>query len=130
MPLVVELRDYSSNVLGGAGETTPSKRLPDIAGDDFPLLRGVDEYGVTVFNSLQMTWILQEFDRLRETEGSPDQARLLDEIVGLGRQCAARPHTYLVFLGIDLRNAWFDEPYNCPLQSATGFAGGVERTFR
>jgi len=99
MPLVIELRDNSGKVLGVAGETSPSKMLPDITGDDFRLLRGVDEYDDTVFNSLQMTWLLQELKRLRETAGSPDQARLLDEIIGLGKQCAAMQHTYLVFLG-------------------------------
>lgn len=99
MPLRIELRDNSGSVLGVAGETPPSKMLPDIASDDFPLLRGVDEYDDTVFNSLQMTWLLQELKRLRETAGSEDQARLLEQIIGLGEQCAANPHTYLTFLG-------------------------------
>jgi hypothetical protein len=99
MPLVIELRDNSGNVLRVAGETPPSKVLPDITGDDFPLLRGVDEYDDTVFNSLQMTWLLPELKRLRETVRSPHTARLLDEIIEIGKQCAAMQHTYLVFVG-------------------------------
>jgi hypothetical protein len=99
MPLVIEFRDNSGSVLGLAGESLPGKFLPEIEGDDFPLLRGVDEYDDTVFNSLQMTWLLQELKRLRDTRDSRDQARLLDEIIELGEQCAAMPHTYLVFVG-------------------------------
>ena len=99
MPIAIELRDNSGTVIGAAGETPPGRMLPEITGDDFPLLRGVDEYDDTVFNSLQMTWLLEELKRLRESAGSPDRARLLEEIIELGNQCATNQHTYLVFVG-------------------------------
>lgn len=99
MPFTIELRDNSGNLLGIAGESPPRKFLPEMAGDDFPLLRGVDEYDDTCFNSLQMTWLLPELRYLRDAQQAHDQIRLLDEIIDLAEKCAAMQHTYLVFSG-------------------------------
>lgn len=69
------------------------------AGDAaYPMLRGVDVEGVTVFNRLQLAVVIPELERL--SEGAPPAAKTaLSRVLKMARKAAAEPHLYLRLLG-------------------------------
>lgn len=100
MPLIIELRDASGNVLKRTGETPPKRLLPipDASDSTFPLLRGVDPYGDTFFTSLQTQWLVRELETLRD-RATKEERKLLDDVIVLARECTSGPHRFLVFVG-------------------------------
>jgi len=73
--------------------------LPDVSDVSFQCLRFVDPYGETVFNRLQMTQFLPEWDRLRGRATTLDQKRLFQDVRRLAERCSNEPHLYLRFSG-------------------------------
>lgn len=73
-----------------------SRILPPFDDIAFPLLRLVDPYGTTYFNSYQMTGVLEELRRLPDNgpEGS-----VLPQLIALAEVCQRTIHSYLTFLG-------------------------------
>jgi len=64
----------------------------------YPLLRFVDAEGTTVFNRLQLSAALPEFDAL-EKAAPPELKGALARLKSLARKAASEPHLYLRFLG-------------------------------
>jgi len=100
MPLNIELRNGAGRVMRRAGESPPRKLLPLPSPDDsrFPLLRGVDPYGDTVFSSTQMRSLVPELEALW-TQARTGERALVDEILEMARTCWKGPHRTLVFIG-------------------------------
>ena len=100
MPLVIELRTGSGDVLRRTGESPPRKvlPLPDPTDATMPLLRGVDPYTDTYFNSHQAGWLIPELESLR-ARASEDEQQLIDDVIDLARECRQEPHRLLVFVG-------------------------------
>ncbi len=68
--------------------------LPDFEDARYPMLRLIDPYGDTVFNSYQMTGLIPELAaRLEETNH-----QVLAQVIELAERCRMR-RSYLVFLG-------------------------------
>jgi hypothetical protein len=63
------------------------------------LLSGIDPYGDTIFNRLQMDQFLSEWNELRKKEMAPDQANHLQKIETLALRCQREVHLYLKFIG-------------------------------
>ncbi len=65
----------------------------------YPLLSCIDPYGRTVFNSLQMPFIIAELNRRRaELSMNEDGATFVAELVSLAQECE-REHKALVLVG-------------------------------
>jgi hypothetical protein len=66
--------------------------------EQFPMLRGIDPYGNTVFNQPQLPSVIRELREIAQLvprdlhEGLLDLATYVERFVG-------RPHTYLWFIG-------------------------------
>lgn len=67
----------------------------DLTQNDFLLLRYLDPYGDTVFNSLQMEDLINDLLKLK----SLIQDLLIDEILAFAERCKQEGHLYLVFSG-------------------------------
>ncbi len=73
--------------------------LPELRDASYQCLRFIDAYGETVFNRLQMTQFLAEWDRLRGQATTLDQKRVFQEVRHLAERCGDEPHLYLRFSG-------------------------------
>ena len=95
MSLVVKLEDD----LGERGDwvmlhgVIPSKEC------EFPLLRGIDPYGKTVFNHLQMELFLTEWERVRDRAKDESQQEAWQRIKEMAEQCLQDRDLYLRFVG-------------------------------
>ena len=100
MPLRMELRNRSGVVLGVTGETydTADSTLPELAFDDFPLLAGVDRYGLTMFNRLQLVPLAAELERLLINAPAP-RASMLQKLIHLCQEGARISEVQLWMLG-------------------------------
>ena len=67
----------------------------------FPFLSGVDIYGDTTFNPLQMPKVLEELKYISSKWAMDDEQKaLLKEVIALCEECkAAGHHIYVVFYG-------------------------------
>jgi hypothetical protein len=74
---------------------------PEMYEDEtYPLLSGIDPYGDTVFNSLQLPRLIKELERRFEAMESGLSRQRVGKVLGVARECQdAPPHTYLVFVG-------------------------------
>jgi len=87
-------------VLGVTGETydTIDGTLPELDSEVFPLAAGIDRYGMTMFNAMQLNRLADEFERM--LFGSPPRrAKLLRELIDLCRQGAQRSESELWIIG-------------------------------
>lgn len=73
-------------------------RLLDEAGPS-GLVRYIDEYGDTYFNSLQVHDFLAEIEAMYPLVASPVIANSLSDLSRLARLVIERPHRFLVFEG-------------------------------
>lgn len=62
----------------------------------FKLLKYLDPYGDTTFNTTQIDDLLDDLNVLISQDGDKD---LIDEIIALATKCKNEPHTYLTFYG-------------------------------
>ena len=100
MPLRMELRSRSGQVLGVTGETydTIDAMLPEASPEEFPLLAGVDRYENTVFNRVQLPRL--ETELLRLLDGAPDRrAKMIRALIELCERGSRIPDSQLWFLG-------------------------------
>lgn len=68
--------------------------------EEYPMLAGVDPYGDTVFNGMQMRWLRDEVRKLLVDADLEEEARsCLDEIVRLCEAGQSTPHQFLWFVG-------------------------------
>ena len=82
--------------------TSPSKEFSlksfdeIIKSDEIKLVKYLDPYGDTVFNSIQMNDLISDMKYITLIE--PDN-KVVDEIVLLAQKCLSEPHQYLSFYG-------------------------------
>lgn len=102
MGLEIRLQDE----FGGQIESVidPMNLLPvllpnDGESDGYPLLAGIDLYGDTIFNRLQIPRFLNEWARVASKAGTEQDLKLVSEIDRLARRCAENVHWYLKFIG-------------------------------
>ncbi len=67
--------------------------------DAYPMLAGIDPYGDTIFNPLQITRFLREWADVISNSRTPEEWALTSEIERLARRCADEVHAYLRLIG-------------------------------
>jgi hypothetical protein len=92
----VFLEDENRIEIESLGEEFVMTSLTDIKSIDFKLIKYIDPYGDTVFNSLQMKDLITDFEVLAKLE---PHNKLVDKIILLSKMCLEQPHLYLVFYG-------------------------------
>jgi hypothetical protein len=102
MGLEIQLQDE----FGGMRESAvdPKNLLPDLLpsedkSDSYPLLSGIDLYGNTVFNRIQMPRFLSEWAEVVTAARTQEAQELVSEIERLARTCSTEVHLYLKFIG-------------------------------
>jgi hypothetical protein len=76
-----------------------AKLLPEIDGEKYPLLGGIDPYGDTVFNGLQMRRFLMERADVSAKASISQERDLVAKIDELARRCRDEVHLYIRFVG-------------------------------
>ena len=96
MSLVVKLEDD----LGERGEWVMLHGIvPAIAEDEYPLLSGIDPFGKTVFNHLQMAGLLAEWDRVKDRARDESQIEAWRKVKEMAEACREDRDLYLRFVG-------------------------------
>jgi hypothetical protein len=96
MSLVVKLEDD----LGEHGEwVILNGVIPGATGTDFLLLSGVDPFGKTVFNHLQMEAFLEEWERAKERVRDESQMEAWEKVKQMAETCRHDRDLYLRFVG-------------------------------
>lgn len=102
MGLEIQLQDE----FGGRLESIidPKNLLPRMLPSDeqssaYPMLAGIDLYGDTVFNRIQIPRFLSELEQIASSAQTDEDRTLLSQVETLARRCAAEVHTYLKFIG-------------------------------
>ncbi len=102
MGLEIQLQDEWGGRIEGISD--PKNLLanllpPDEKSDAYPMLTGIDPYGDTVFNPLQISRFLSEWADVASNARTEEERKLLSEIERLARRCSDEVHTYLKFIG-------------------------------
>jgi hypothetical protein len=98
----VQLQDEMGGRIDSVAD--PRNRLGDLLPpgekiNSYPMLAGIDPYGDTVFNPLQIPRFLSEWaDVVSKAQTEEDQT-LVTQIESLARRCASEVHTYLKLIG-------------------------------
>jgi hypothetical protein len=101
----IEVGIWSGDIVDPRGVTFRGEGsdvvAPEMYEDEtYPLLSGIDPYGDTIFNSLQMPRLIKELERRFEAMDAGLKRRTVGRVLGFARECLdASPHTYLVFVG-------------------------------
>jgi hypothetical protein len=96
MSLVVKLEDD----LGERSEWVMLHGVvPAVAQTDFMLLSGIDPFGKTVFNHLQMDAFLREWDRARDRVRDDTQLQAWQKVKVMAESCRHDRDLYLRFVG-------------------------------
>jgi hypothetical protein len=96
MSWTVFLEDENRTAIKSLGKEFIIKSLNDFNCSDFKLIKYIDPYGDTVFNHLQMSDLIADFEIVAKLE---PENELIDIIVQLAKQCLEQSHLYLVFYG-------------------------------
>ncbi len=95
MSVVVKLEDQ-------LGEESDWVLLHDVLPTheaEFTLLRGIDPFGHTVFNHLQMTGFLEEWERIRDRARDESQKEAWRKVKEMAAKCRDDRDLYLRFVG-------------------------------
>ncbi len=96
MSLVVKLEDD----LGEHGEWVMlHAAIPSNADGSFPLLSGIDPFGKTVFNHLQMDEFLREWEKVKERVKDESQMESWRRVKQMAETCRQDRDLYLRFVG-------------------------------
>jgi hypothetical protein len=96
MSLVVKLEDD----LGERGEWVILHGVvPAYEEQEFPILRGIDPFGKTVFNHLQMDAFLQEWIRIKSRAKDETQLEAWSKVRDMAEACKSDRDLYLRFVG-------------------------------
>ena len=96
MSLVVKLEDQQ----GERGEWAMLHGvIPGHDERDFPVLRGIDPYGTTVFNHLQMAAFLEEWARVRDRATDENQKEAWIKVKEMAAACQSDRDLSLKFVG-------------------------------
>lgn len=75
------------------------KCLPKLGNEVFPILRFVDPYGDTVFNTVQMLQVIPELEQLRTKCGDARIAAVIGEALVLATRCKDEVGLFIRFAG-------------------------------
>lgn len=64
--------------------------------DGFLLLKYLNPYGDTIFNSLQCADLISDLEQLKKEKSNTST---IESIIEMATQCMTMPHTYIVFYG-------------------------------
>jgi hypothetical protein len=96
MSLVIKLEDD----LGERSEWVILHALiPANAEGSFPLLSGIDPFGKTVFNHLQMREFLREWEKVKDRVRDESQMEAWERVKQMAETCRADRDLYLRFVG-------------------------------
>jgi hypothetical protein len=96
MSLVVKLEDD----LGERGEWVILHGIVPGADDQsFPMLRGIDPFGKTVFNHLQAEAFLEEWERVKDRAKDEPQSEAWQTVKEMAEACKSDRDLYLKFIG-------------------------------
>ena len=96
MSLVVKLEDD----LGERSEWVMLHGvIPQRDESGFRVLRGIDPFGKTVFNHLQMETFLEEWEQVRERAQDDSQREAWEKVKGMALNCREDRDLYLRFVG-------------------------------
>jgi hypothetical protein len=96
MSLVVKLEDD----LGERSEWVMLHGIvPASPEPDYPLLSGIDAFGKTVFNHLQMAAFLAEWDRVKDRARDESQVEAWKKVKEMAETCRQDRDLYLRFVG-------------------------------
>jgi hypothetical protein len=96
MSLVVKLEDD----LGERGEWVMLHGVvPSEANGNFALLTGIDPFGKTVFNHLQMKVFLKEWELVKDRVRDDSQLEAWNKVKSMAEQCRDDRDLYLRFVG-------------------------------
>jgi hypothetical protein len=96
MSLVVKLEDD----LGERSEWVMLHGIvPSNPDGAYPLLSGIDAFGKTVFNHLQMAAFLAEWDRVKDRARDESQTEAWHKVRQMAETCSEDRDLYLRFVG-------------------------------
>ena len=75
------------------------KLLPPIHDERHSLLGGIDPYGDTVFNGIQIRRFLLEWEAVSSNAVTTEERELVSKIEGLALRCRDEVHLYIRFVG-------------------------------
>jgi hypothetical protein len=75
------------------------KLLPELDGENCPVLGGIDPYGDTIFNRIQMRRFLVEWMEVSTKAETAEERQLVSKIEELARRCRDEVHLYIRFVG-------------------------------
>ncbi|MFQ5417484.1 MAG: hypothetical protein ACE5FL_10605 [Myxococcota bacterium] len=64
-----------------------------------PTLRFIDAFGNTVFNRLQIPYLIRELEIARENLSDESALQFVEDLLALARRCRNEVNTYLKFYG-------------------------------
>lgn len=73
--------------------------LPAASQPDFHLLSGIDPFGKTLFNHLQMEAFLKEWDRAKDRVHDDSQREAWEKVKQMAESCRHDRDLYLRFVG-------------------------------
>jgi len=96
MSLVVKLEDD----LGERSEWVILHAvIPTGSAESFPLLSGIDPFGKTVFNHLQMPEFLREWEKVKDRVRDESQKEAWEKVQHMAETCRHDRDLYLRFVG-------------------------------
>jgi hypothetical protein len=101
MPLWVVLQTLDGKRLDEAAPPAVAlnRVLPSFEDESFPMLRFIDPYGNTLFNTNQMFGFLSEWDRLIGAINDDEISKFMMRVRSMAERCQKNPHTFLRFIG-------------------------------
>ncbi len=97
MALTIKLENENGHAIRTLQEGFDYDKLENINLNEFTLLKYVDFYGDTTFNTLQLVDLLNDFEKLKNL--APDQVDIIQDIQDLIRESQSLVHTYIKFYG-------------------------------
>jgi hypothetical protein len=92
-------RTLPAPVRGAGGPELNSLLNRAFSNAAFTHLGNLDEYGLTIFNEMQVAEVLLELERLREFAKTEEENHVLGEVIQLAATTQREHRTFLVFLG-------------------------------
>jgi hypothetical protein len=101
MGLEIVLQTESGAKIGSVADPKNylGKLLPQIDDESHPLLGGIDPYGDTVFNGIQIRRFLLEWEAVSSNAVTTEERELVSKIEELALRCRDEVHLYIRFVG-------------------------------
>jgi hypothetical protein len=65
-----------------------------------PWIETIDPYGITLYNAMQVEYLIQDFRKLKVVEKEEKMKKLINEIIAFAQKVIDQaPHRYLKFTG-------------------------------